>query len=254
MQINQIFISDQPNNELPPYIRHATATVKACVPHSEHKIWSNDELREWIFSNYGEEMVGAYDKLVPYAYKADLARYLLLYLIGGWYFDITIRVVNSITVGEDIDFITFLDLPQYTNVTYACNNGIIFSKKYSPILEDAINATYSNIKDSFYGKSPLSITGPVLFGNSVAKFEKDLNIVSGTFMDLTPGFLNKNRGFVFNDGTLLALHKDGNKGGDLEYLGILGTNNYGRLYIEKNVFLNDIHLPEYLVKNKINLT
>lgn len=252
MQISQIFISDHDSKELPIYIQQAVETVKTKMLYSEHKIYLNEELKEWILLNYGLEMLKAYEKIIPYAYKADLARYLLLYKIGGWYFDITIRVINGVSVGDDIDFVTFFDFPQYSNVSYACNNAIIYAKKKSIILEDLINKVYFNVKNEYYGKNPLYITGPIQLGKSVAKFESDLSIISGSFMDLTPGFQNRNRGFVFNDGLLFALHKHGNKGGDLKSLGIEGTNNYAALYNERKAFRSDIILSDYKLQNDFN--
>ena len=163
-----------------------------------------------------------------------------MYRRGGWYFDISVTVLNGISIGPSVDFITFLDLPQYSLVTYACSNGIIYSKKNSLILEEAINESLKNIRSEIYGQNSLSITGPIVLGRAVAKHQSALNVIPGTFADLTPGMKNKNRAFIFSDGQILALHKKGSQGGDLESLGAVGTNNYAKIYADRTVFDSSI--------------
>ncbi|OOR99178.1 hypothetical protein B0187_05320 [Haemophilus paracuniculus] len=242
MHISQIFITDHHYEELPAYLKMATHSVKSQMPHDHYHCYSKEELRTWILQEYGNSMLKAFDKLIPYAYKADLARYLLLYRLGGWYFDITVRVLNGVGVDDEVDFITFVDLPQYSQVSFACNNAIIYSKANSPILESTIYEVYHNIKNEKYGKNCLAPTGPLCLGKNIAKHFEQLSVVTGSFVALTPEFNNKNRGFVLNDGSILALHKKGNQGGDLTKLGIEGTNNYGELYNQRKIYDPEIIL------------
>jgi len=241
--IHQIYISSEDSEGLPPYLTMAADTVKTKMG-GDYNLYLNAELRDFIYTEYGQDMLNAYDRLIPFAFKADLARYLLLYKNGGWYFDISVRVVNGVSATDGIDFVTFVDYPQFTGVSFGCNNAIMYSKPNSKILENVIDRVYGNIRAGFYGKNTLCITGPVVLGKSIALFSDCLNVVTGSFVELTPGLINKNRGFVFNDGLLFALHKDGNHGGDLMRLGAKGVNNYVELYAAKNVFNNEIELRD----------
>ena len=246
MQISQIFLTDNPRQELSPFLQMATQSVANVVPNAEHKIYFREELEEWIRTEYGFSMRLAFDKLIPYAYKADLARYLLLYKYGGWYFDISIRVVNGgIGVPDEIDLVTFSDLSQHTFTSYGCNNGIIYTKAKNVILQCAIEYTYKNIREEYFGRNSLYPTGPVCFGKAVAKYADTQNVITGTFLELTPGFDNRNKAWVLNDGTLFALHKPGNLGGDLMNLGVEGSNNYGLLYASGNIYNKSINLPAH---------
>ena len=155
--IHQIYIANAKNYLLPKYFEMTTKTIADKMPGYQHKIYFNEELRNFINETYGNEMLMAYDRLIPFAYKADLARYLLLYHFGGWYFDISIRMINGVFVNDDIDFVTFIDFPQYTGVSYGCNNAIIYAKPKSIILEDLINKVYENIRVGFYGRNTLCI-------------------------------------------------------------------------------------------------
>ncbi len=240
--IVQIFISDDEAQPLPPYFQMAVNSVKSGIPHSKHHIYSHQELREWIEKEYGSTVRLAFDKLIPYAFKADLARYLLLYKLGGWYFDISVRVINGSAAADYVDFITFAEQPLYSKTSYACNNAIIYAKANSPILEETINEVLKNIATENYGRSVLYPTGPACLGKFVAKYFEALYVYAGTFTDLTPAYPNKNRGFLLDDGTLFALHKNGNVGGDLTAFGAKGTNNYGLLYAERSIYNPNIQL------------
>ncbi|WII93985.1 glycosyltransferase [Kingella negevensis] len=233
MNISQIFISDEPISELPTALDTAVKSVLANVAHTQHTIYLKEPLRAWINQEYGAEMLKAFDKLKPFAYQADLARYLLLYRLGGWYFDIAIRVVSPTTnIPDDIDFIAFSDLSCYTEVSFGCCNGILYAKAGSPILGDTIADVCHNIANEYYGRNVLYPTGPVCLGKHIAKHSADLNIVTGMFTALTPNHPKKNRAFVFNDGTIFAHHKEK----ELSLLGAKGTNNYNDLYAQRAVY------------------
>jgi mannosyltransferase OCH1-like enzyme len=225
-----------------PYLSGAIGSVKRGFPQYDHKIFFHQELREWIFENYGANYRHAFDKIRPYAFKSDFARYLLLFHYGGWYFDISIKLLQGVNIQSSIDFITFAEESKYSRTSFSCSNGIIYSKAQSPILENCIDRCFLNIKNEYYGRLSLDITGPTVLGRAVAAHNDALNVVVGSFIELTPGFGNKNRAFVFNDGRLFGLHKPGNKGGDLTALNLKGTNNYDTMYKEKQVFDINIHI------------
>jgi mannosyltransferase OCH1-like enzyme len=83
MAIHQIFISSQNDRQLPPYFQNAVNSIRVQMPDHDHHLYFFEDLRDWIKNNYDEPIILAFDKLEPYAYKADLARYLLLYKLGG---------------------------------------------------------------------------------------------------------------------------------------------------------------------------
>jgi hypothetical protein len=81
MEISQIFLSDT-DQELSPFLRHAVSTVKSAFPNDNHTIYDKNSLREFIADNYDADVLGAYDALRPYSYKADLGRFCLLNKLG----------------------------------------------------------------------------------------------------------------------------------------------------------------------------
>lgn len=48
-----------------------------------HRVIFNDEIETILDEHFPPEILRAYRKLVPFAYKADLARYCILHLRGG---------------------------------------------------------------------------------------------------------------------------------------------------------------------------
>ena len=73
---------------LPPKMQQAVNTIKAHNPEFQHFLYDDNMCREFIKNNFPEDVLRAYDYLIPGAYKADLWRYCILYKKGGIYLDI----------------------------------------------------------------------------------------------------------------------------------------------------------------------
>lgn len=167
MQVSQIYISDS-KDELPSYLNRCVERVKACYPDMPHVLYDDDALREFLGKNFDADVLAAYDKLNPYAYRSDLARYCLLYQLGGWYFDVSVMPLTGLHVESDVDTLAFRDVQLHANTSWACNNAIIFARSKHPVLETAIKMVIENCRNEYYGISPLCPTGPNLFGQSFA--------------------------------------------------------------------------------------
>lgn len=244
VSVSQIYLSGHEEEGLPPFLELASSTVGENMPGARHTVFLNEPLRRWIRQEYGPSMLLAFDKLRPFAYRADLARYLLLYRLGGWYFDISVRLLASIDVPDDVDMIVFAENPAHSGVSYGCHNGILYSKAGCVVLKDVIDHVYHNIRTENYGKNALYPTGPVCLGRAVAKHEEYINLLHGVFTDLTPSFSCQTKGFVFQDGSLFALYKPNNGAGSLSQLGVRGGNNYAEMYARGEVYDQAIDLPE----------
>ena len=234
MQVSQIFLSDN-EQKLSPFLQHATSTVKDAFPNANHVIYNKESLRQFIADNYGGAVLGAYDSLKPYAYKADLGRYCLLHKLGGWYVDIGIRVNNAVEVGEQVEMLAFRDIQRFSFTSWACSIGILFSKPGNLVLEMAIEMIEDNCFDKYYGITPLCPTGPTLLGMALAMNAGQANFLYGDYLELTPTHQQKNRAFVLPDGTIMGWGKP-SAGGDLAGLGANGTNNYNELWHNRQVY------------------
>ncbi len=241
----QIYLS-RTSNQLPKALETATKSIRDCFKDYEHKILFNDELRGFISNRFSKEVLWAFDSLKPLAFKCDLGRYCLLHEYGGWYFDISIICKHFFQAEEHIDMLVFRDELKHSRTSYAVANGIIWSKPKNQILEQAINDIVRNCKEKWYGETPLHPTGPVLFGEAIAKANRGLNLLYGDLIcpkiPLTrkgiPFLKNIFRGkFILPDGKKFALLK-ASPGGDLSRLGAKGSDNYNFLWEDRDIYSN----------------
>jgi mannosyltransferase OCH1-like enzyme len=234
MEISQIFLSDT-DQELSPFLRHAVSTVKSAFPNDNHTVYNKNSLREFIGDNYDADVLGAYDALRPYSYKADLGRFCLLNKLGGWYFDIAVRVMNPVEVGDRIEWLAFRDIQRFSYTSWACATTVLYSKPNNSALTTAIEMIVNNCQEKYYGITPLCPTGPTLLGAALAANGGNANFVYGDYLELTPTHEQKNRAFVLPDGTIMAWSKPSG-GGDLTGVGAKGVNNYNELWAARQVY------------------
>jgi mannosyltransferase OCH1-like enzyme len=234
MEISQIFLSDT-DQELSPFLRHATSTVKNAFPNDNHTIYDKNSLRQFISDNYNADVLSAYDALRPYSYKADLGRFCLLNKLGGWYFDIAVRVVNPVEVGDRIEWLAFRDIQRFSYTSWACATTVLYSKPNNIALTTAIEMIVNNCQEKYYGLTPLCPTGPTLLGAALAANGGNANFIYGDYLELTPTHEQKNRAFVLPDGTIMAWSKPSG-GGDLTGVGAKGVNNYNQLWAARQVY------------------
>jgi len=55
------------------------SSLKDLYPSANHTLWNGEALRSYIVDKFGGDVTKAFDRLKPYAYKADLGRYCLLF-------------------------------------------------------------------------------------------------------------------------------------------------------------------------------
>ena len=234
MNISQIFISDT-DDELSPFLQYATNTVKAAFPTANHTIYTKDSLRQFIADNYDTDVLWAYDCLQPYSYKADLGRFCLLNKLGGWYFDIAVRMEHPVEIGDRIKFLAFRDIQRFSFTSWACATTVLYSQIANNALSIAIGLIVQNCQEQYYGITPLCPTGPTLLGRALAMNGADLDFTYGDYLELTPAHEQKNRAFVLPNGTIMAWSKPSG-GGDLTGLGAKGVNNYNKLWAQRKIY------------------
>jgi len=233
--ISQIFLSDGDQHDLPARLQRAVETVRLAFPLCRHTIYDNRTLRAFIAEHHGGEVLETYDALRPYAYKADLGRYCLLHVKGGWYFDIAVQPLLGITLNEQVEFLAFRDTQRNSLTSWSCQTAVLYARPQSKALRTAIDLIVRNRRENYYGVTPLCPTGPTLLGEALAINRANPRHVFGDFLELTPTHQEKNTAFVLPDGMILAFGKRA-KGGDLSALGVRGGNNYNELWNARQVY------------------
>jgi len=154
---------------LPPMMFNNILYIKKNNPNFKYYLFDDNDCREFIEKNFNEEVLFAYDNLIPGAYKADLWRYCILYKMGGIYMDMKYRPINN--------FKLYNLLEKEHWVLDADNigiyNAIMVCKPNNEILLKAIQKICNNVKNKYYGNNFLEPTGPQLLENFFSKEEKN---------------------------------------------------------------------------------
>lgn len=238
---SQIFLSDH-DQPLSPPLAQATASVALSFPDAQRTVYDKQSLRQFIVDHFDPEVVRAYDRLRPYAYKADLGRYCLLYEQGGWYSDISVRFLMSVSLGKDVSLLAFRDIQRNSGTTWSCSIAVLFAKPKLACFKTAIEYVLKNCRERYYGLTPLCPTGPTLFGQALAAGRARHDYVFGDSLYLTPDHEVTNRAYVLPNGEILAMAKRA-EGGNLKQLGAKGTNNYNDFWRKRDVYAADAEAP-----------
>lgn len=161
------------NKDLPPKMKERVELLKRQNPRFEHFLYDDNECRDLIKNNFSNDILKAYDKLIPGAYKADLWRLCVLYLYGGIYMDIKFVCVNGfklIELTEQNHFVKDRIKP------LSIYNGLLACQQNHPFLMMAINKIVHNVKNNYYGSTPLEPTGPTMLGNLILNNKLKVNI------------------------------------------------------------------------------
>jgi hypothetical protein len=208
---------------LPPKMKQCVDKLKFDNPEFTHHLFDDEMCREFIKKHFDKDVLNAFDKLKPGAYKADLWRYCVLYKNGGIYLDIKYQCEPSFKLIELIDTEHFVlerpyidpamsneknleliqDIRKYINLSsenmwknkeIGIYNALIVCKPRNTTMFKCIKQCVRNINANYYGTSSIAPTGPILCGKKYFSSEPN-NIDKITLFYSINGsyILNKNR-------------------------------------------------------------
>lgn len=153
---------------LPPKMRENVEILKKQNPEFTHYLYDDAMCRKFIEYNFDEDVVYAFDKLKPGAFKADLWRYCVLYIKGGIYLDIKYHCINNFKL------INLTDKEYWVKDREQFNKNGIYQAfmvclPRNNILKKCIDEIIQNCKYSIYYNDnlyeALDYTGPGLLAN-----------------------------------------------------------------------------------------
>jgi mannosyltransferase OCH1-like enzyme len=173
------------SKQIPPLMFNAVSKIKKCNPRFNYFLFDDNDCREFIKTHFKPDVLEAYDSLIPGAYKADLWRYCILFINGGIYLDIKYAPLNGfrfINLCESEHLVLDADGAGIYNALMVCKAG-------NQILFKAIRQIVENVKNKYYGSSPLYPTGPKLLPNFVSLNDPIVDLTH-TCVDLNNKFIN----------------------------------------------------------------
>jgi mannosyltransferase OCH1-like enzyme len=223
----QIFINDKGDKgKLSEFLEKKVNKTKEIYDGYNHFLYSDSMIRSFLYK-FDKETLNSYDMLKPYAYKADLTRYCLLYEYGGWYFDVSLAPEFKLEFNNDVD--AFIVKNNYNNNFENCT---LYFKPKSIYLMQCIKQINFHVLRKYYGYHVLDITGPGLLKRVYNKENEEhfINYKFGDFVDLSiQQYVCKYENEIF------ARFKYPQKTG-LSYLGAKNTNNYEEMWKANDVY------------------
>jgi len=137
-------------------------------PEFDYYLYDDSECRKYIRENYSEDVLEAFDTLIPGAYKADLWRCCVMYKEGGVYMDIKLKpLVKLKKLIEMNNFYFVKDTPSMSGCDFKIGiyNAFLISYPNNIIFKTCIEKIVKNCELQFYGSNALAVTGPCLLGN-----------------------------------------------------------------------------------------
>jgi hypothetical protein len=232
---------------LPPVVEQNIASLKRHHPGLPHRLFSGDDISDFIEDKFPREVLDAYHALRPYAYKADLARYCILHELGGVYADLAFFFTSALPFDGKRP-IVFRDL--IFAGPWDTSNSVIVAPPRHKALARAIELVCANVKRSYYGSSYLCPTGPALFGKALAETCETEDLVTGAAAVLKQELLRKQLPdvalpavvkclFLDNNKRLMAVGRKQRNTRGLGGLGISNSDDYAVRWTNRDVYASN---------------
>ncbi|MDY0960587.1 glycosyltransferase family 32 protein [Massilia sp. CFBP9026] len=238
MNLFSILITDQAHADqaLPPAIARNLASLREHHPGLPHRLYGQDAIRDFLRAHMEADVAWAYDQLLPYAYRADLARLCLLHEFGGLYADLSVFFHAPLPL-ESGKLIVFRD--RAVVAPWIVSNTILGAPPRAPALAAAIRMIVANCRSRYRGASSLCPTGPVLLGKAIALHCEPDQIHLGEVSNLAQRNDTESLAFIdATDGRLVGYRTK--RAAGLAELGLeRGVNDYNDFYYARLTYAAD---------------
>lgn len=168
--------------DLPPQLNLISKYIQSVCPTFEYRLYDDEDIVQFIKENYDEETLRLYNMINPKLgmARADYFRYLLIYKVGGFYFDIKSFPTRDLSEWADqYKFITshWHERHHADKLRYELGefqNWHIISEPGHPIIAQVILRIKQNIKNYSYRPysrdvkmDVLDVTGPLCYSRAI---------------------------------------------------------------------------------------
>lgn len=178
MLLSNVLIASggEADRALPPAVEENVDTFKALHPDLEYRLFLEEDVLELLKDKFTDPVQQAYQSLKPFAYRADLARYCILFEYGGLYADLSYYFVRPVPMPKNIPVVFRGNL---VSAPWDTSNGIIYMPPRHKALAQAIKMVCANVQRRYFGATALCPTGPALFGKALATTCEAEEIITG---------------------------------------------------------------------------
>uniref|UniRef100_A0A6C0JHJ0 Glycosyltransferase n=1 Tax=viral metagenome TaxID=1070528 RepID=A0A6C0JHJ0_9ZZZZ len=207
---------------LPPLMFKAVEQIKKNNPRFYYKLYDDNDCREFINKYFRPDVLNAYDRLIPGAYKADLWRYCVLFIHGGIYLDIKYAPYKG------FKFINLCESEHYVLDADDAGiyNALMVSLPGNQILYKAIRRIVENVQNKYYGNCCLCPTGPKLLTNFIS--------TNDPLVDLKHSLIDVNNKFIYYQNIPVLKSYNGH---DMEKSYASKIKYYGELWNQRNIYI-----------------
>jgi hypothetical protein len=167
-----ILHQSQAGTDIPYEMFMRTQMILDQQPELCYYFWTDDRIRKWMKTYMGEEVMEAFNHIIPGAFRADFFRYCVLYHYGGMWLDMGTELYVNIKrwLQDHPAHGLFVVEEEFADVGYW--NGCIIASPGHPALKQAIDQCMFHISIHYYGTNPLQITGPTCWYRVAHPYEK----------------------------------------------------------------------------------
>jgi mannosyltransferase OCH1-like enzyme len=211
--------------DLPPLMKANYDFLVESNPKITFHLYDDNDCIEFIKNNFDQDVLYAYESLIPSSYKSDLWRYCVLYINGGIYMDIKYRCINGFK---------FLDLTdkEYFVRDYNINDtytALIVTLPGNEILHKCIRQIVENVKIKYYGNGCLDPTGPGLLGKCFTQEKRNS-------MELYHSLLESiNKYYIVKGDRIILTWYDGYRDEQSKFQKL---KHYSQLWNDRNIYNN----------------
>ena len=180
--IHKIIIVDSMKTpEFDEDMTNAINSFKIHNPDYEIRIYNGDDCIDYIQKNYTNRELKTFNSLIPYSYKVDFMKMLILYNEGGIYSDmrqVCLKPFNDVFY-DNMDCFVADDIGSDCRGKRAIMSFIV-SVSFNDMFKVGINTINMHVEKKFYGCGSLCITGTCLFG-AMTRLHTKYNVSRGSF-------------------------------------------------------------------------
>jgi len=171
--IPRVIVQTYRTAEVPRPIHAAVTRWQETNPEFEYRFFDDAAARTFIETHFPDEVLRAFDALVPGAFRADLWRYCYLVKHGGVYVDIrmeplmALRTILDLSAPKPPAFVSARDIVRPGAGAGFVHNAFVAAAPNHPFLVCALERALKSIANRDYGRNELDITGPGCLGAAV---------------------------------------------------------------------------------------